>query len=147
MRNLIAQGVKVQMCVTSPPYFGLRDYELAAQVEVMRAALKNISEFPAQDFFRYPPADNHVLWGANDWLLSFGDVRRSVEALALPNTAADICARDGYQVTGVVLSRKDGSACIVNRSAVRWLSGTRDLWNLMFSNHDDNAAAIRNRGT
>jgi DNA modification methylase len=26
MRNLIAQGVKVQMCVTSPPYFGLRDY-------------------------------------------------------------------------------------------------------------------------
>ena len=61
--------------------------------------------------------------------------------------AADICARDGYQVTGVVLSRKDGSACIVNRSAVRWLSGTRDLWNLMFSNHNDNAAAIRNRGT
>ncbi len=26
MRDLIAQGVKVQMCVTSPPYFGLRDY-------------------------------------------------------------------------------------------------------------------------
>lgn len=26
MRKLIAQGVKVQMCVTSPPYFGLRDY-------------------------------------------------------------------------------------------------------------------------
>lgn len=26
MRRLIAQGSKVQMCVTSPPYFGLRDY-------------------------------------------------------------------------------------------------------------------------
>ncbi len=26
MRDLIAQGVKVQMCVTSPPYFGLRSY-------------------------------------------------------------------------------------------------------------------------
>ena len=26
MRDLIAQGVRVQMCVTSPPYFGLRDY-------------------------------------------------------------------------------------------------------------------------
>lgn len=26
MRDLIAQGVKVQCCVTSPPYFGLRDY-------------------------------------------------------------------------------------------------------------------------
>lgn len=26
MRRLIEQGVSVQMCVTSPPYFGLRDY-------------------------------------------------------------------------------------------------------------------------
>ncbi len=26
MRDLIAQDVKVQMCVTSPPYFGLRSY-------------------------------------------------------------------------------------------------------------------------
>ena len=26
MRRLIAEGVKVQTCVTSPPYFGLRDY-------------------------------------------------------------------------------------------------------------------------
>jgi DNA modification methylase len=26
MRDLIAQGVKVQMCVTSPPYWGLRSY-------------------------------------------------------------------------------------------------------------------------
>lgn len=27
MRQLIAQGVKVHTCVTSPPYFGLRDYQ------------------------------------------------------------------------------------------------------------------------
>lgn len=26
MKRLISEGVKVQMCVTSPPYFGLRDY-------------------------------------------------------------------------------------------------------------------------
>lgn len=26
MRQLIAEGVKVQTCITSPPYFGLRDY-------------------------------------------------------------------------------------------------------------------------
>lgn len=26
MRTMIDEGVKVQMCVTSPPYFGLRDY-------------------------------------------------------------------------------------------------------------------------
>jgi len=30
MRELIAQGVKVQMCVTSPPYFGLRSYDETA---------------------------------------------------------------------------------------------------------------------
>lgn len=29
MRQLAQQGVKVQMCVTSPPYFGLRDYGTA----------------------------------------------------------------------------------------------------------------------
>lgn len=32
MRDLIARGVKVQMCVTSPPYFGLRDYGHAGQL-------------------------------------------------------------------------------------------------------------------
>src|SRR5574337_651251 len=26
MRKLISDGIRVQMCVTSPPYFGLRDY-------------------------------------------------------------------------------------------------------------------------
>jgi DNA modification methylase len=29
LRDLIAKGVKVQMCVTSPPYWGLRDYGTA----------------------------------------------------------------------------------------------------------------------
>lgn len=32
MRDLKAQGVKVQMCVTSPPYFGLRDYGHPGQI-------------------------------------------------------------------------------------------------------------------
>lgn len=32
MRKLIADGVKVQMCVTSPPYFGLRDYGVDGQL-------------------------------------------------------------------------------------------------------------------
>ncbi len=30
--DLIAQGVRVQMCVTSPPYWGLRDYGVAGQI-------------------------------------------------------------------------------------------------------------------
>lgn len=32
MRQLIAEGVKVQMCVTSPPYWGLRDYGVDGQL-------------------------------------------------------------------------------------------------------------------
>lgn len=32
MRQLIANKVKVQMCVTSPPYFGLRDYGVDGQL-------------------------------------------------------------------------------------------------------------------
>lgn len=32
MSKLIAEGVKVQMCVTSPPYFNLRDYQMEGQL-------------------------------------------------------------------------------------------------------------------
>jgi len=32
MREMIAHGVRVQMCVTSPPYWGLRDYGVAGQL-------------------------------------------------------------------------------------------------------------------
>jgi DNA modification methylase len=32
MRQLVNQGVKVQCCVTSPPYFGLRDYGHPGQI-------------------------------------------------------------------------------------------------------------------
>lgn len=37
MRALIAEGVKVQACVTSPPYFGLRDYGHPGQLGLERA--------------------------------------------------------------------------------------------------------------
>ena len=32
MRKLIADGLKVQTCVTSPPYWGLRDYDVEGQI-------------------------------------------------------------------------------------------------------------------
>ncbi len=50
--------------------------------------------------------------------------------------AAHILERDGYVVTGVVMTLPDGRACIVNRSAVRWLHGKDDLFNLL---HTDTA--------
>jgi len=36
MRSLIAEGVKVQTCVTSPPYWGLRDYGAEVQLGMER---------------------------------------------------------------------------------------------------------------
>ena len=44
--------------------------------------------------------------------------------------ASDIIERDGYTVTGVVMTLPGARACIVNRSAVRWLE-PGDLFNLM----------------
>lgn len=38
MRKWKEQGVKAQMCVTSPPYFGLRDYEVAGQIGLEQRA-------------------------------------------------------------------------------------------------------------
>lgn len=49
--------------------------------------------------------------------------------------ASDIIERYGYTVTGVVMTLPGGRACIVNRSAVRWLE-PGDLFNLM---HTDSA--------
>jgi len=54
--------------------------------------------------------------------------------------AAHIIERDGYTVTGVVMTLPDGRACIVNRSAVRWLQGKDELFNLL---HTDTAANQR----
>jgi len=63
MRGLIAQGVKVQMCVTSPPYFGLRDYGHPGQIGLESTP----EEFVANmvDVFRLARellADDGVLW-------------------------------------------------------------------------------------
>lgn len=63
MRDLIAHGVKVQMCVTSPPYFGLRDYGHPGQLgleatpaEFVRAMVEVFA------LVRELLADDGVLW-------------------------------------------------------------------------------------
>lgn len=56
--------------------------------------------------------------------------------------AGHICERDGYAVTGVILTKDDGRACLVNMSAVRWLGGVRDLWNLMHTDSLDNVRMV-----
>jgi len=63
MRNLIAQGVKVQMCVTSPPYFGLRDYGHPDQLGLESTPEQYIANMV--EVFRLVRellADDGVLW-------------------------------------------------------------------------------------
>ena len=49
MRRWASEGVKAQMCVTSPPYFGLRDYGVDGQELCVRF---QISDKPRH---RLPP--------------------------------------------------------------------------------------------
>lgn len=63
MRALIAEGVKVQMCVTSPPYWGLRDYGVDGQLGLE----PTIEEFVANmvevfGLVRELLADDGTLW-------------------------------------------------------------------------------------
>lgn len=63
MSDLIAQGVKTQMCVTSPPYFGLRDYGHAGQIGLEATPAEYVAKMV--DVFclvREMLADDGVLW-------------------------------------------------------------------------------------
>lgn len=43
------------------------------------------------------------------------------------NKTAHIIARDGFAMTGFVLTHEDGRKCIVDMSAVRWFHDTDGL--------------------
>jgi DNA modification methylase len=63
LRSLAAAGVKVQMCVTSPPYFGLRDYGHAGQIGMEETPEQFIAELV--EVFRCVRdvlADDGTLW-------------------------------------------------------------------------------------
>jgi len=63
MRDLIAQGVKVQMCVTSPPYFGLRDYGHPGQLGLEKTPAEYVSAMvEVFGLVRQLLADDGVLW-------------------------------------------------------------------------------------
>lgn len=63
MRRWIAQGVKVQTCVTSPPYFGLRDYGVDSQIG-LEASLPEYIAAMVEVFslVRELLADDGTLW-------------------------------------------------------------------------------------
>lgn len=63
MRAMIEQGVKAQMCVTSPPYFGLRDYGHPGQLGLEHTPEQYIANMI--EVFRLVRdllADDGVLW-------------------------------------------------------------------------------------
>lgn len=68
MRQMVAAGVRVQCIVTSPPYWGLRDYGHAGQFGLERTWVRHVARMRA--VFRLARellADDGVLW------LNYGD--------------------------------------------------------------------------
>lgn len=68
MRRLIADGIKVQCIVTSPPYWGLRDYGVSGQFGLERTWMRHVARM--RSVFRLCwdlLADDGVLW------LNYGD--------------------------------------------------------------------------
>lgn len=63
MRKLIADGVRVQCCVTSPPYYGLRDYGHPGQLGLEKTPAEYVTAM-AEVFglVRELLADDGVLW-------------------------------------------------------------------------------------
>lgn len=63
MRNWIELGVKVHTCVTSPPYFGLRDYNCDGQIGLEKTPDEYIATLV--DVFRHVRellVDDGTLW-------------------------------------------------------------------------------------
>jgi len=63
MRELKAQGVRVQCCVTSPPYYGLRDYGHPGQIGLEKTPAEYVAALvEVFDGVRELLADDGVLW-------------------------------------------------------------------------------------
>lgn len=98
MRDLIAQGIKAQMCVTSPPYFGLRDYGHPGQLGLEATPAEFVANMV--EVFRLVRdvlADDGVLW------LNLGDsYTREGSAGGAGNSALVSATRLGTQIRNCV---------------------------------------------
>lgn len=92
MRDLIAQGVRVQMCVTSPPYFGLRDYGHAGQLGLEATPAAYVAALvEVFALVRELLADDGVLW------LNLGDsYAPKKQLLGIPWRVAFALQEDGW---------------------------------------------------
>jgi DNA modification methylase len=98
MQGLIEQGVKVQTVVTSPPYFGLRDYGTPGQLGLEQTPAEYVANLvEVFRLVRQMLADDGVVW------LNLGD--------SYVNNPASAVNRNG--LTGSLNSGKSEFACRV----------------------------------
>ena len=103
MRNLAAQGVRVQCCVTSPPYFGLRDYGHPGQIGLEQTPEHYITAMV--DVFRCVRdmlADDGTLW------LNIGDSYAANRAYQVPSTKGGPKHSDSQSAGGKGSTVPDG---------------------------------------
>ncbi|ANA34994.1 DNA-methyltransferase [Ralstonia mannitolilytica] len=103
MRTLIAAGIRVQSIVTSPPYWGLRDYGVAGQLgqePTMREFIANMVE--VFDLCRELLADDGTLW------LNMGDSYASTGGPTGPMTGAQFINRQRSKAVICLSNRKAG---------------------------------------
>ena len=85
MRRWASEGVKAQTCVTSPPYFGLRDYGSEGQIGLEQTPEKYITALV--EVFRCVRdvlADDGTLW------LNLGDSYAANRAYQVPSTKGSV---------------------------------------------------------
>jgi DNA modification methylase len=81
MRDLKAQGVRVQCCVTSPPYYSLRDYGHPGQIGLEKTPAEYVAALvEVFEGVRELLADDGVLW------LNLGDTYAANRAYQVPST-------------------------------------------------------------
>lgn len=85
MRDLKAQGVRVQCCVTSPPYFGLRDYGHPGQIGLEKTPAEYVAALvEVFEGVRELLADDGVLWlNLGDGYAQDGQLRATAWRTAL----------------------------------------------------------------
>lgn len=111
MRNLIAAGVHVQCIVTSPPYWGLRDYGVAGQLgqePTLREFLANMVE--VFDLCRELLADDGTLWlnMGDSYAGSWGSQGREYSGVAVSALSARQVAASQRKAGGTGKIRDEG---------------------------------------
>lgn len=111
MRDLIATGVRVQCIVTSPPYWGLRDYGHPGQLgqePTLREFLDNMVE--VFDLCRELLADDGTLWlnMGDSYAGSWGSQGRAYSGVAVSALSARQVAASQRKASGTGKIRDEG---------------------------------------